>query len=235
MSGTTWSKFYWNDWLSDPALRRSSFAARGLWFDLLCIAAQHDPIGYIAVNNEALLANDIARMVGGSESEVSTLLQELDRNGVLSRNRNGLLFSRRMIRDDKKRRTAQQNGKMGGNPTLLNHNGNYPLDKGRLKTHLPDTSNQKERKQDAASSKYFFESGVIKLTEDNFNLWKSAFSYLDLAAELVAMTGWANQQTHWFSAVSNALNKKNRALKDQKEGARAPNVFHWRSGIEGVV
>ncbi len=44
MSGTTWSKFYWSDWLSDSALRAVSSAARGLWIDMLCIAAVVCPL-----------------------------------------------------------------------------------------------------------------------------------------------------------------------------------------------
>jgi hypothetical protein len=148
MSATVWSKFYWSDWLSDAGLRRSSFAARGLWIDMLCIAAQSDPIGYLTVNNEILSVQDIARMVGGSEPEVSTLIDELDRNGVLSRDRTGKIYSRRMVRDDKKARVAQKNGKLGGNPTLRNNSGNSPSDNHRdkceVKPQIPITTNQKK-------------------------------------------------------------------------------------------
>lgn len=102
MSGTVWTKFYWNDWLSDPGLRRSSLAARGLWIDLLCVMAQHDPIGFLATRGEALSISDVARMTGISETDASTLMGELDRNGVFSRDRNGRIYSRRMVRDAKR-------------------------------------------------------------------------------------------------------------------------------------
>lgn len=148
MSATIWSKFYWSDWLSDAGLRRSSFAARGLWIDMLCIAAQSDPIGYLTVNQEILSVQDIARMVGGSEPEVSTLIDELDRNGVLSRDRTGKIYSRRMVRDEKKARTAQKNGKLGGNPKLGSYSGNSasdnPKDKAEVKPQIPITTNQKK-------------------------------------------------------------------------------------------
>jgi hypothetical protein len=114
MSATVWSKFYWSDWLSDAGLRRSSFAARGLWIDMLCIAAQSDPIGYLTVKKVPLSVNDIARMCGGSEPDVRSLLDELDRNGVLSRDRNGTIYSRRIVRDAKKAGIAKKNGKLGG-------------------------------------------------------------------------------------------------------------------------
>lgn len=149
MSGTTWTKFYWPDWLSDRGLRRSSYAARGLWMDMLCLASQGEPIGKLCINGDPLTAEDIARMTGGSSSEVETLIAELERNGVFSRDRNGVIYSRRMIEDAKKAATARKNGKQGGNPTLGKQKQNStsdkppgnppdkPPDKGRDNTHLP--------------------------------------------------------------------------------------------------
>lgn len=77
---------------------------------------------------------------------------------------------------------------------------------------------KKERKKDTAdavsssSKKYAFESGVIRLTDKHFNQWKQAFSHLDLAAELIALTEWAATQPKWFHAVSSALAKRNREM-----------------------
>lgn len=152
MTATVWSKFYWSDWLSDAGLRRSSFAARGLWIDMLCIAAQSDPIGYLTVKKVPLTVNDIARMCGGSEPETGTLIAELERNGVLSRDRNGTIYSRRMLRDDKKARTAHKNGKLGGNPTLRNDSDIFasdnPKDKPEVKPHIPLATSQKKNSYD---------------------------------------------------------------------------------------
>lgn len=148
MSATIWSKFYWSDWLADAGLRRSSFAAKGLWIDMLCIAAQSDPIGYLTVKKVPLSVNDIARMCGGSEPEVRALITELEGNGVLSRDRNGTIYSRRMTRDDKKARTAQKNGKLGGNPKLGNHSAisasDNHRDKCEVKPQIPLTTIQKK-------------------------------------------------------------------------------------------
>lgn len=118
MSGTTWAKFYWSDWESDPALRLCSYAAQGLWMRMLCIAAAHDPIGYVCVAGRALNETSLARMTGGTESEVQILLAELADNGVYSRDRNGRIYSRRMVRDARKYAEARKNGKLGGNPSL---------------------------------------------------------------------------------------------------------------------
>lgn len=150
MSGTTWSKFFWSDWQYDPSLRLCSYAARGLWMDMLCIAAAHDPIGYVAVAGRGLDVTDIARMTGGSETEVASLLGELDRNGVFSRDRHGRIYSRRMISDAKKASEARKNGKKGGNPTLgkggqksaSDNPQRNPQDNGGDKPHKPEARSQ---------------------------------------------------------------------------------------------
>ncbi len=148
MTGTLWTKFFWSDWLSDVGLRRCSIEARGLWMDMLCVAAAHDPIGYVAVNGEALSETEIAKLACLDSTVASTLLSELDRNGVFSRTRTGMIYSRRMVRDEKKSRNSQKNGKLGGNPTLCNKSRKNTQDKGRHKPpdnqnpgiyHMPDT------------------------------------------------------------------------------------------------
>lgn len=128
MTGTTWTKFFWADWMSDPALRLCSYAARGLWMDMLSIAASHDPVGYVAVAGRALDSTSLARMTGGTESEVAHLLSDLDRNGVFSRDRHGAIYSRRMVKDAKLAAQARQNGQLGGNPSLRNNERNPPPD-----------------------------------------------------------------------------------------------------------
>lgn len=151
MSGTVWTKFYWGDWLSDTGLRRCSLAARGLWIDLLCHMAQHDPIGILAVQGEALSISDVARMAGVSETDASTLISELERNGVFSRDRKGRIYSRRMTRDAKRSAEGQKNGKKGGNPNIgnkkeISEGVNPPVNpgvKGGVNTHIPVANSHK--------------------------------------------------------------------------------------------
>jgi hypothetical protein len=151
MSGTLWSKFYWSDWESDPAVRLCSFAAQGFWMRMLCIAAAHDPIGYVAVAGKGLDETSLARLTGCQESEVTSLLGELERNGVFSRDRHNRIYSRRMVSDAKKAAIARKNGKNGGNPTLSKDKGNSASDKGRdkpeVKPHKPEARSQEAATQ----------------------------------------------------------------------------------------
>lgn len=172
MSGLPWTKFYWSDWESDPALRLCSYAAQGLWMRMLCIASAHDPIGYVAVAGRGLSETDIARTTGGSELEVRDLLGELDRNGVFSRDRTGRIYSRRMVGDAKKAAISRKNGKLGGNPRLGkgsdNQSWDNPADKGGLKTQKPEARVQK-KENPPAPPKGDGQSEEIKAAFDGWN------------------------------------------------------------------
>lgn len=128
MSGTLWSKFFWADWLSDTALRRCSPAARGLWMDMLCVAAQGEPAGYVTLDAQA-----IGRIGGIGAAQAAALLGELEQAGVFSRDRHGRIYSRRMVRERKLRSAAEKSGKRGGNPSLCRTTEISPTLKGEVK------------------------------------------------------------------------------------------------------
>ena len=133
MSGTIWSKFFWSDWESEPNLRLCSLAAQGLWMRLLCIAAAHEPVGYVAIAGKGLDDAALARLAGSAEAELAALLGELEGNRVFSRDRHGRIYSRRMIADGRKARVARKNGLKGGNPSLSKERTIRPPDKRRAR------------------------------------------------------------------------------------------------------
>jgi hypothetical protein len=57
-------------------------------------------------------------MTGGSRDEVIGLLQELENLGVFSRTTASIIYNRRMVSDEEKRRILSRNGKLGRNPSL---------------------------------------------------------------------------------------------------------------------
>jgi hypothetical protein len=117
VSGTISTRWFFADWMSDPALRACGYAARGLWKDMLCIAGANKgrDHGHLVLNGNRLAATEIAKMTGGTLDEVKSLLEELDRNGVFSVTRTGIIYCRRMVRSEKSR----ANGKLGGRPKAL--------------------------------------------------------------------------------------------------------------------
>ena len=112
-------QFYPSDWRKDPALSACSLAARGLWIELMCIAHESDAYGHLSINGKAMSAPQLARMVGESQPAISKLLAELSDAGVFSRTEQGVIYSRRMVKDEHIRNVRSEAGRLGGNPDLL--------------------------------------------------------------------------------------------------------------------
>jgi hypothetical protein len=111
---------------------------------MLCVAASHDPTGYVCVAGRSLGVTDLAILTGASETQVNALFAELERNGVFSRDRTGRIYSRRMVRDARVSAKNRKNGKLGGNPNLSNYRRksapvNPPVNP-PLKPHKPEAS-----------------------------------------------------------------------------------------------
>jgi hypothetical protein len=70
------------------------------------------------VSGRPVTAAQLANLVGGPGGEVEAQLDELEEAGVFSRDDGGVIYSRRMRRDEEKARKDRANGKAGGNPAL---------------------------------------------------------------------------------------------------------------------
>ncbi len=119
--------FYAGDWMKDTSLRSVSIAARGLWFEMLCLMHESERRGFLQINGKPPTLEQLARMTGCSTEEASRCLLELETALVFSTTNDGIIYSRRMKRDEEKRRNAIKNGKLGGNPKLKE--GVNPRDK----------------------------------------------------------------------------------------------------------
>ena len=106
-------QFYPDDWLSDPALRRCSSSARGVWIDLICVMHGGEPYGHLRTGGSSFTVAEVARVVGEPVPKVKRALDELERNGVCSRTDAGVLFSRRMVRDEGLRSRRAAGGELG--------------------------------------------------------------------------------------------------------------------------
>ena len=111
-------QFYPGDWLNDAALRLCSVGARGLWIEIICLMHQGSKYGHLKVNHKVILTPNLARMVGACLEDVDGWLKELESAGVFSRDKEGCIYSRRMVKDEKLRNLRALGGKLGGNPAL---------------------------------------------------------------------------------------------------------------------
>ena len=111
-------QFYPGDWLRDQ-VSGCSLAAQGLWLRMMFIAHDSELYGYLRIDDKPIPAEIIARKCGASLAEYLALLAELDAMHVPERTPNGIIFSRRMVRDAQRRKLNARNGRKGGNPSIL--------------------------------------------------------------------------------------------------------------------
>lgn len=110
-------QFYTADWRGDPRVRACSFAARGLWIEMMALMHEADPYGHLMIADRRITekdAVDLAVHAGGKTAETRRLLAELKEKGVYSVADDGTIFSRRMVRDEERRAANYTNGLKGG-------------------------------------------------------------------------------------------------------------------------
>ncbi len=154
-----WMKYYPRDWRSDAKLRMCSLAARGLWADLLGYMHEAEPYGHLLIDGKKPNINDVAALVGRPLPEVKKAMFELANHGVFSTREDGVVYSRRMVRDHERSEEGRKNiEKRWGD----NHPNGYPNmppntppnrgPTGSPITQKPEARDQNpERKKDAAA------------------------------------------------------------------------------------
>lgn len=113
MSQRPWMKFYPADWQADELLGMCTLAARGLWVEMIGIMHKAVPYGHLLVNGRNPTDVQLAALARCPPDQVPGLLDELENAGVFSRARNRTIYSRRMTRDEKRRKDGQT-GKITG-------------------------------------------------------------------------------------------------------------------------
>lgn len=117
--------WYPGDHQRDTGIKACAFEPRGLWREMMDLMHDGEPYGHLTAGGVPILPPDISRIVGIPLAQVKNYLKELEDRKVFSRTSAGVIFSRRMVRDEETRRTKRRNGKLGGNPRLVNHEDNW--------------------------------------------------------------------------------------------------------------
>lgn len=239
-------KFYPRDWRGDQALRAVSMAARGLWMECLCIMHEAKPYGHLLINGVVVEDDVLARMVGASVDDVSALMAELRKAGVLSVTRAGVVFSRRMVKDNgraqKGAKAARKRWSQGADNTEENHRPNgYP--NGTPITHMPEGRDNISEKLGGGSAgvEPRRPKKVGCLCPDD---WKPKASHFDLAKTLGRAPTWVSEQAermrnwshanahepkarkaNWDAALSNWLRTARES--EEKRGGGKPSVAQF--------
>lgn len=145
-----WFKWYPSDWRAEARLRLCSRAARSLWLDMLGLMHESTLIGYLLINGKNPTPEQLARVLGDDLQDLVPWLEELHAAGVYSETDDGVIFSRRMVRDAEMAEKGRSDialrwGAKGKSAENTNRDPNpdpnrvptgYPI------THIPETRSQ---------------------------------------------------------------------------------------------
>lgn len=126
-------QWYPGDWQRDTALRACTLEARGLWVEMINLMHDGEPYGHLTAGGVPLDSDTLAKMVGIGPKRCNALLAELEKHRVFSRNDAGVVYSRRMVKDEHNRTV-----RAAGGPKSL-ENENVPRPKGEDKDGGKDT------------------------------------------------------------------------------------------------
>lgn len=134
-------QWYPGDWLRDPGVQALSYEDQGIWFAILMRMWEGEERGKLTLNGAAMPVEALARLLGLDNQKVNQTLTTLSTYGVTSVEPNtGIIFSRRMVRDEQLRNIRVECGKKGGNPRLVNQKSNQSLTTGVKQIPTPSSS-----------------------------------------------------------------------------------------------
>ena len=112
-------KFFVRDWQADQQLRLCSLEARGCWLELLLVMHGAKRRGYLEDQSGVPLTDEqIATLIGTFKGDLYRCKRELLKHGVPGVDENGCWYSRRMVKEEHKRRLCSEAAKGRGNPAL---------------------------------------------------------------------------------------------------------------------
>ena len=106
--------WFWSDWLSSVDVRSCSLAAQGLWINMLSIMSRADRKGFLSINGKPMTSKELAKFVGVYNDEVDRLLIELEYYNVFSRDEDGTIYNRRMVKESDLSKKRADAGRLGG-------------------------------------------------------------------------------------------------------------------------
>lgn len=134
-------QWYPGDWLRDPGVQALSYEDQGIWFAILMRMWEGEERGKLTLNGAAMPVEALARLLGLDNQKVNQTLTTLSTYGVTSVEPDtGIIFSRRMVRDEQLRNIRVECGKKGGNPRLVNQKSNQSPTTGVKQIPTPSSS-----------------------------------------------------------------------------------------------
>lgn len=112
-------QWYPGDHRRDTGVQACEFEARALWREMMDLMHDGEPYGHLTAGGVPIDVPSLARLVGMPSAKVARWLEQLEAHKVFSRTDAGVIYSRRMVRDEHIREVRAASGKKGGNPALV--------------------------------------------------------------------------------------------------------------------
>lgn len=107
-------QFYPGDWRKDPGVQALDYEHRGVWFEILLLMHESDQRGRLLLNGKPMPEEALARTLGLDKQKLSKIVSTLLEYGVASQDSDGVIFSKRMVKDEDIRQKRAVAGKKGG-------------------------------------------------------------------------------------------------------------------------
>jgi len=107
-----WYPWYPGDWKRDTAVQNCPFYAKEIWREMLDLMHDGEPYGFLTAGGRPITdPGEIASMIGGiTAKQVARALEELGSRHVYSTTADGVIFSRRMVKDEGLRKIRGDHG-----------------------------------------------------------------------------------------------------------------------------
>jgi len=112
---------YWGDWFKATDLQALDRNTRCTWFEMLGRMWENNERGFLSLAGKPMSDNQLANLLGyGTDiPAVQQVVNLLLTTGICSRRNDGVLYCRRMVREEEIRSRNATNGAKGGNPALI--------------------------------------------------------------------------------------------------------------------
>lgn len=112
-------QFFTRDWLDNKELRRCSPVSRAVLADLMCLAHEGKPYGFLSDNVGALTVKYMASRCMVTTGQFLKSVAELVNHHRLIKPEDGPMYIERMVNDERVRLSRAAGGVKGGNPSLV--------------------------------------------------------------------------------------------------------------------
>ncbi len=236
--------FYPGDWYKDNGVRALDCLERGAWLQMLIAMFDSSRRGYLEINGQPYPCETLAHTLAIKTEDLEKAIEKMKKLGVVSEEeKTGILYSRRMVEDEKKYQLSVKTGKKGGKKRVKNQREALEKSQGAGQGS-PETESESENevkglkdneqtgldftiedqnlatvfRKDIIEFKpdYIFEKSVDEMAHDIRFIRRSKKKAI---AQILELWSWARQSEFWKTVIltPSNLNKNWGQLEIQRD------------------